>query len=50
MTPPACLECEHGQRPIIGPLDAYTPPADLVILCRCPLKKNGRCTCRYGGQ
>lgn len=41
-----CLDCEYGERPIMGPLDAFTNTDDIAITCRCPHKINGRCSCR----
>lgn len=43
---PACLDCEHGERQTYGLFTQYLPPEEIPVLCRCPMKKNGKCTCR----
>lgn len=44
---PACLDCEYGERQTNGAFSQYLPVEEIPVICRCPMKKGGVCTCRW---
>lgn len=40
-----CHDCEYGDRQTYGLFTQYLPPEEIPVICHCPMKINGKCTC-----